>query len=112
MTKRTAIITFAALAVLALLALEWPVTQPDLPVIHPAPTPAAAAAISPEKTAPTAIPTPAPPAPVPVSAPAQPEPPAADQQGTSDAPGDPLAQPENPTEQFMHSRRGDGQHSE
>ena len=33
-------------------------------------------------------------------------------QGTTDSPGDPLAQPENPSEQFMHSRRGDGQHSE
>ncbi len=33
-------------------------------------------------------------------------------QGTTNAPGDPLAQPENPSEQFMHSRRGDGQHSE
>ena len=32
--------------------------------------------------------------------------------GTPDAPGDPEAQPENPSEQFMHSRRGDGQHQE
>lgn len=35
-----------------------------------------------------------------------------DREGTAESPGDPLAQPENPTEQFMHSRRGDGQHSE
>ncbi len=35
-----------------------------------------------------------------------------DRSGTPDAPGDPEAQPENPSEQFMHSRRGDGQHPE
>ena len=35
-----------------------------------------------------------------------------DPTGTPDAPGDPEAQPENPSEQFMHSRRGDGQHQE
>jgi hypothetical protein len=38
--------------------------------------------------------------------------PAPDSTGTPDAPGDPEAQPENPSEQFMHSRRGDGQHQE
>jgi type IV secretory pathway VirB10-like protein len=48
---------------------------------------------------------------------APPPPPPADlqldsQTGTADAPGDPSAQQENPSEQFMHSRRGDGQHSE
>ena len=37
---------------------------------------------------------------------------APDSTGTPDAPGDPEAQPENPSEQFMHSRRGDGQHQE
>ena len=108
MRKRTASIAFAALAVLTLLAIEWPVTQPDLPVTLPAPSPPPTAAISPEKPAPQAVPTAAPPAPPA----AQPDPLPADQQGTSDSPGDPLAQPENPTEQFMHSRRGDGQHSE
>jgi hypothetical protein len=35
-----------------------------------------------------------------------------DRSGTPDAPGDPEAQAENPSEQFMHSRRGDGQHPE
>jgi hypothetical protein len=35
-----------------------------------------------------------------------------DPEGTASSPGDPLVQPENATEQFMHSRRGDGQHSE
>jgi hypothetical protein len=108
MRKRTVIVTFLALAVLTLLVIEWPVTQHDLPVTHPAPGPAPTAAISTEKPAPKAVPTPAPPAPLPV----QPDPPVADQQGTPDSPGDPLAPPENPTEQFMHSRRGDGQHSE
>ena len=35
-----------------------------------------------------------------------------DPSGTPDAPGDPLLQPEETSEQFMHSRRGDGQHNE